>query len=187
MYVFHNLQRNSHASQFLILNLTFDKDVNSLQSLGKIFQILALEEVIVSVPYLTELTLLLLRVSTLRKLYLKFLNLKTSSMITGFKAFLLKISVASICRFPLYLDSDLFCWKVDSYSLKTILKARSWILFMWFFNFLLWNLHTSEQYPTCEKMNAFIINLRCAKFIWSANLAIVFNFWEAFLHNEVTC
>ena len=76
MYVFHNLQRNSPASQFLILNLTVDKDVNSLQSLGKIFQILALEEVIVSVPYLTELTLLLLSVSAFRKLYAKFLNLK---------------------------------------------------------------------------------------------------------------
>ena len=58
------------------------------QSLGKIFQILAPKEVIVSVPYLTELTLLLLKVSAFRKLYVKFLNLKTSSMITGFKSFL---------------------------------------------------------------------------------------------------
>ena len=50
------------------------------QSLGKIFQILAPKEVIVSVPYLTELTLLLLKVSAFRKLYVKFLNLKTSEM-----------------------------------------------------------------------------------------------------------
>ena len=63
IYVLHNLQRNSPASQFLILNLNVDKDVTSLQQLGKIFQILALEEIVVSVPYLTELTLLLLRVS----------------------------------------------------------------------------------------------------------------------------
>ena len=102
VYVLHNLQENSPASQYLILNLNVDKDVTSLQSLGKFFQILPLEEAIVSVPYLTELTLLLLRVYTLRKLYVKFLNLKTSSMFTGFKPFLvLKILVASICRFLL--------------------------------------------------------------------------------------
>ena len=77
VYVLHNPQENSPASQFLILNLNVDKDVTSLQSLGKFFQILPLEEAIVSVPYLTELTLLLLRVYTLRKLYVKFLNLKT--------------------------------------------------------------------------------------------------------------
>ena len=53
-----------------------------------------------TVPYLTELPFLLLRVSALRKLYAKFLKLKTASMITGFKPFfVLKISVASICRF----------------------------------------------------------------------------------------
>ena len=64
------------------------------------FKILALKEVIASVLYLTELTLLLLRVSAYQKLYAKFLKLKTSSMITGFKPiFVLKISVASICRF----------------------------------------------------------------------------------------
>ena len=36
-------------------------------------------------------------------------------------------------------------------------------------------------------MNAFIINLRHAKFMYCATLARAFNFREAFLHNEVTC
>ena len=53
--------------------------------------------------------------------------------------------------------------------------------------FLLWNIHTSGQYPNCEKINAFIINLHCATFIYCATLARAINFWEAFLHNEVTC
>ena len=68
IYVLHNLQGHSSVSQFLILDINVDKDVSSLYSLGKIFQILALKEVIVSVPYLTKLTMLVLRVSALRKL-----------------------------------------------------------------------------------------------------------------------
>ena len=95
----HNLKQHSSVSQFLTLDLNADKDVSSFQLLGKTFQILLPKEVIVSVPYLTEFTLLLLRVSAFQKLYVKLLNLKTSSIITGFKpSFVLKISVASICR-----------------------------------------------------------------------------------------
>ena len=72
--------------------------LNSLQSLGKIFQILAPKEEIVLVPCLTEFTLVLLRVSTFRKLYVTFSSLKTSSITTGFKIFfVLNILVASIC------------------------------------------------------------------------------------------
>ena len=68
IYVLHNLEGHSSVSQFSILDLNIDENVSSLQPLGKIFQVLALKEVIVSVPYLTELTLLLLRVSAFRKL-----------------------------------------------------------------------------------------------------------------------
>ena len=71
-YVLHNLQGQLSVSQFLILELNVDKDVGSLESLGKIFQILTPKEVIVSVPYLTEFTLFLLRVSAFRKFYAKF-------------------------------------------------------------------------------------------------------------------
>ena len=93
IYVLYNLQGYSSVSQLLIFNLNVDKDISSLSLLGKIFQILAPKEVIVSVPYLTEFTLLLLRVSAFRKLYVKFLNLKTSYMITRFKPFfVVKIS-----------------------------------------------------------------------------------------------
>ena len=53
IYVLHNLQGHSSVSQFLIFNLNVDKNVSSLQSLGKMFQIAAPKEVIVSVPYLT--------------------------------------------------------------------------------------------------------------------------------------
>ena len=109
IYVLHNLQGHLSVSQFLFLDLNVDKDVSCLQFLGKIFQILAPKKVIVSVPYLTELTLLLLKVSTFQKLYAKFLNLKTSSMITGFKLFfVLKISEASIFRFLWCIDTDYF-------------------------------------------------------------------------------
>ena len=52
----HNLQGHLSVFQFLILVLNVDKDVSSLKSLGKIFEILTPKEVIVSVPYLTELT-----------------------------------------------------------------------------------------------------------------------------------
>ena len=83
-YVLHNLQGHSSVSQFLILDLNVYKIVSSLQSLGKIFQILALKEAIVLVPHLTELTLLLLRVFAFQKIWVKFLNLKTFSMITKF-------------------------------------------------------------------------------------------------------
>ena len=62
IYVLYNLQGLKSVSQFLILDLNVDKDVSSLYSLGNIFQILAPKEVIVSVSYLTEFTLLLLRV-----------------------------------------------------------------------------------------------------------------------------
>ena len=106
-YVLHNLQGQLSVSQFLILELNVDKDVGSLESLGKIFQILTPKEVIVSVPYLTEFTLLLLRVSAFRKFYAKFWNLKKSNMITGFKLFfVVKISEASICRFLWCIDTS---------------------------------------------------------------------------------
>ena len=59
-YVLHNLEGHLSVSQFLIPDLNVDKDVSSLWSLGKIFQILAPKEVIVLVPYLTEFTLILL-------------------------------------------------------------------------------------------------------------------------------
>ena len=68
IYVSHNLQGHSSISQFLLLDLNVDKDVSSLYSLAKIFKSLALKEVTDLVPYLTELTLLLLRVSAFRKL-----------------------------------------------------------------------------------------------------------------------
>ena len=98
--VLHNLQGHLSVFQLLILDLNVDKDVSSLKSLGKIFQILSPKEVIVSVPYLTEFTLLLLRISAFQKLYVEYLNLKISSKITGFKSFfVLKILVGSICRF----------------------------------------------------------------------------------------
>ena len=84
IYVLYNLQGYLSVPQYLILDLNIDKDLSSLQLLGKIFQILAPKKVIVSVPYVIEFTLLLLRVSAFQKLYVKFLNLKTSSMITGF-------------------------------------------------------------------------------------------------------
>ena len=72
--------------------------LNSLQSLGKIFQILAPKEAILLVPCLTEFTLVLLRVSKFQKLYVTFLSLKTSSITAGFKFFfVLNILVASIC------------------------------------------------------------------------------------------
>ena len=94
----HYLQVHSSVSKFWILDLTADKD----------FRTLAHKEVTFSVPYLTEFTLLLLRVSTFRKLYVKILNLKTSSMITGFKPFfILKTSVARICWLLRCLDTDL--------------------------------------------------------------------------------
>ena len=100
IYVLHNMQGYSSVSQLLIFNLNVDKDISSLSLLGKIFQILAPKEVIVSVPYLTEFTLLALRVFPFQKSFVEFLNLKTSYMITGFRPFyLLKILVASICRF----------------------------------------------------------------------------------------
>ena len=99
IFVWHNLQGYSSVFQFLIMDLNIGKDFSYLQSLGKIFKILAPEEVIFTVPYLTEVTLLLFRASKVRKLYVRFLNLKTSSTITGFKPFFfLKILVASICR-----------------------------------------------------------------------------------------
>ena len=53
IYVLHNLQGHSSVSQFLVFNLKVDKNVSSLQSLGKMFQIAARKEVIVSIPYLT--------------------------------------------------------------------------------------------------------------------------------------
>ena len=53
--------------------------------------------------------------------------------------------------------------------------------------FSMWNIRMSGQYPNWEKMNAFIINLRCANCVYCTTLARAFNFWEAFLHNEVTC
>ena len=100
IYALYNLQEHSSVSQFLMLFLKVDKDVSSFQPLGKILEILALKEVIVSAPYLTEFTLLLLTYFALEKLHVRFLTLKTSSMITGFKTFfVLKILVASICRF----------------------------------------------------------------------------------------
>ena len=93
-----NLQGHLSLSQFLILDLNFDKDVKLFAALGKIFQILALKEAIVLAQRLTEFTLVLLRVSTFRKLYVTFLSLKTSSITTGFKFFfVLNILVASIC------------------------------------------------------------------------------------------
>ena len=74
IYVLNNLQGHSSVSQFLILDLNIYMDVSSLYSLGKFFQILATKKVIVSVLYLTEFSLLLLRVSTFQNLYVKFLN-----------------------------------------------------------------------------------------------------------------
>ena len=66
IYVLHNLHdRHLSVSQFLILDLNVDKDVSSLWSLVKV---LAPKEVIAPVPYLTEFTLLLMRVSAFRKL-----------------------------------------------------------------------------------------------------------------------
>ena len=65
-------------------------------------------------------------------------------------------------------------------------KVSSWILSIWLFSSLLWNVHRSGQYPNWEKLNALIIKLRCAKFIQCVTLPGTFNFWEAFLHNEVT-
>ena len=66
--ILHNLQAHLSVSQFLILDLNVDKDVSSFYSLGKIFQILAPKEVIVSVPFIIEFILLLLRVSEFQKL-----------------------------------------------------------------------------------------------------------------------
>ena len=67
IYALHNLQEVKFIC-FPIFNFGFKTLISSLLPLGKIFQILALKEVTVSDPYLTELKLLLLRVSTLRKL-----------------------------------------------------------------------------------------------------------------------
>ena len=38
IYVLHNLQGHSAVSQFLVLDLNFDKDVSSLYTLSKTFQ-----------------------------------------------------------------------------------------------------------------------------------------------------
>ena len=79
IYVFDNLEGHSLVSQIFILNLNIDKDVSSMLST---FQILALKIVIVSVLCLTEFTLLLLRVSVFRKLYVKLLNLEAKLFVS---------------------------------------------------------------------------------------------------------
>ena len=85
IFILHNLQ--GHSSAYLILDLNIDQGVTFLSSLGKIFQILAPKAVIVSVPYFKESTMLLLRLSAFQKCYIKYLSLKSSSMITEFKLF----------------------------------------------------------------------------------------------------
>lgn len=95
IFELHNLQLHSSVSQSFNLDLNFDKYANSLQPSGKNFQRLVLKEVIVSVPNLADKFIL-------RILYVKFLNLKMFSMITGLKPlFILKTVVASICKFLL--------------------------------------------------------------------------------------
>ena len=107
IFELHNLQEHLSGPQFLFLDLNINKCVTFLQSSHKIFQSLALKEAIVSLPYLAEFTLLLLRVFTFRKVYVKFLNLKISSVVTGFKPFfVLKILIASVC---------MFVWCIDAY------------------------------------------------------------------------
>ena len=66
------MQRQLSVSQFLTLDFNINKQVNSV-IIGKRFQILAPEEVIVLVPDLTESTLFLLRYSAFRKFYVTFL------------------------------------------------------------------------------------------------------------------
>ena len=65
-------------------------------------------------------------------------------------------------------------------------RVRVNCLFIRLFIFLLWNIHTNGQYPNWEQMNAFIIDLRCARFIYCATLVRAFSFCEAFLHKEAT-
>ena len=72
IYVLHNLHRHSSVSQLLILYLNVEQDVRSLKSLAQIFKLLTLKKIIVSVTYLTEYTLFILRVLTFQKLFVKF-------------------------------------------------------------------------------------------------------------------
>ena len=58
---------------------------------------------------------------------------------------------------------------------------RLYRLFIRFFIFLL-----SALYPNWEQMNVFIIDLRCASFIYCSTLVREFSFYEAFIHKETT-
>ena len=57
-------------------------------------------------------------------------------------------------------------------------------LFMQLLIFLRWNIHTNGQYPNWEQMNAFIIDMRYARFIRCATLVGAFSSCEVFLHKE---
>ena len=75
--------------------------------------------------------------------------------------FTLNISMASFWRFLLWIINELSLSrsssKVHWWSLYTILKARSCILFILWLSFLLWNIHINGQYENCERINTFII------------------------------
>ena len=61
---------------------------------------------------------------------------------------------------------------------------RSFKLFIQLLIFLRWNIHANGQYPNWEQMNAFIIDMRYARFIRCATLVGAFSSCEVFLHKE---
>ena len=89
-----------------------------------------------------------------------------------------------------WIVTDLFLLSnTENVALKFLwstLKARSCRLFIRLFIFLLWNIHINWQYPNWEQINAFTIDLRCARFIYCATLVRAFSFREVFSHKEAT-
>ena len=112
------------------------------------------------------------------------MKLKMFFIISGFNPFLvLKMFVASICKFLKWIVTDLFIYFGSSSKdvirfLYTTHKALSWILFIRLFNLLLWNIHTNGQYPNWKKTKAFIVTLHWLKFIKCTTFDNAFNFCE---------
>ena len=110
-------------------------------------------------------------------------------IIFGFNSFfVLKISVTSSCKFLWWIVTDLSlisnsenvhynlyrlpsrCVRVDYFTIIHFPTVKHPI--------------SNGQYPNWEQMNAFIIDLGCARFIYCATFVRAFSYCEAFLHKK---
>ena len=71
--------------------------------------------------------------------------------------------------------------KDDDLSLYVILNALSCIRFILMLRLRLCNIHTNEQYPSCDSIKAFIIIIFLSACMKDARQTKALNFWHAVL------